>query len=101
MRANNPYGSSYRSACIADSNRYYQYVVMSNVAEYGGSGVFAPMRLPGARQVVAEMGKNAEGIMLTDIDLPALRRARAETNANLRMTGRFQCKPGIFGGRFC
>jgi predicted amidohydrolase len=74
--AHNPFGQLYRSGCIADSHRYYQYIAMCNVATYGGSGVFAPMRRPGWRQVLAEVGSGTEAIAVADIDLGRLRNGR-------------------------
>jgi predicted amidohydrolase len=98
--ANNPFGESYRSACIADANRFYQYVAMCNISTYGGSGLFGPLRLPGARQVIAETGKGAEGILLADLNLVGLREARSKSNRKLRSEGPFQCKPGVFQRRY-
>jgi predicted amidohydrolase len=77
--AHNPFGQLYRSGCIADSHRYYQYIAMCNVATYGGSGVFAPMRRPGWRQVLAEVGPGTEAIAVADIDLGRLRNGRLLT----------------------
>lgn len=93
--AHNPFGELYRSCCIADAHRFYQYVVMSNVAKYGGSGVFAPCRTAGSRQVLAEAGKNVETIALLELDLPSLRVARHAADSELR-TGTFMRKPGLF-----
>lgn len=75
--AHNPFGQLYRSGCLADAHRFYQYVAMCNVATYGGSGIFAPMRLPGPRQVLAEVGVGTEAIAVADLDLDGLQRGRA------------------------
>lgn len=81
--AHNPFSELYRSCCIADSHRFYQYVVMCNVSEFGGSGIFGPMRTPGARQVLAEAGKGAETVLFVDLDLKRLRDARAASDQSL------------------
>lgn len=74
--AHNPFGTLYRSGCIADAHRYYQYVAMANVATFGGSGIFAPMRRKGPRQVLAEVGVGTEGIAVADLDLRLLAAGR-------------------------
>lgn len=93
--ANNPYGNMYKSSCIADSHRFYQYVAMCNVSTYGGSGVFAPIRTKGSRQTLAEMGKGAQGAMIVDLELKKLLDARRKTDAELH-TGDFMRRPGVF-----
>ena len=93
--AHNPFSSLYRSCCIADCHRFYQYIVMCNVAAYGGSGVFAPVRTAGARQCLSEIGKGAAAITVTQLDLAALRKSRQATNEELHF-GRFMRKPGLY-----
>ncbi|MDQ0042819.1 hypothetical protein [Variovorax boronicumulans] len=93
--AHNPFGDLYRSSCIADANRFYQYIVMSNVATYGGSGVFGPIRSAGARQVLAETGKNSETVLIVDVDLKALEQARARGHEQELGESGFQRRPGI------
>ena len=103
--AHNPFGELYRSCCIADSHRYYQYIVMCNVAEYGGSGVFGPVRVPGARQTLVEMGKGVDAIAVTHVDLKGLRAARRATDAVLNDVSKknplrgFMRRPGLFQAR--
>ncbi|MES2784618.1 MAG: hypothetical protein V4684_04085 [Pseudomonadota bacterium] len=96
--AHNPFGDLYRSCCVADAHRFYQYVVMCNVSDYGGSGVFAPIRTPGARHVLAEAGKNFEGMSLIELDLAGLEEARRTEDDKLH-GGKFMRKPGIFQRR--
>lgn len=93
--AHNPFGDLYRSSCIADANRFYQYIVMSNVATYGGSGVFGPIRGAGARQVLAETGKNSETVLIVDVNLRALEQARARGHEQELGESEFQRRPGI------
>lgn len=93
--ANNPFADLYRSCCIADSHRFFQYIVMCNVSAYGGSGVFGPVRVPGRRQTLTEMGKGAEGITITDLDIKALRQHRMQPDDTIR-EGDFMRRSGIF-----
>ena len=93
--SHNPFGELYKSMCIADSHRFYQYLVMCNVSQYGGSGVFAPTREYGASQVLLEMGKNVGAISLVDLDVDALEAARASSDEKLN-SGKFMRRPGIF-----
>lgn len=93
--AHNPFGDLYRSSCIADANRFYQYIVMSNVATFGGSGVFGPIRGTGARQVLAEAGKNCEAVLVVDVNLKALEQARARGHKEELSESDFQRRPGI------
>lgn len=93
--AHNPFSSLYRSCCIADCHRFYQYVVMCNVAAFGGSGVFGPVRTAGARQCLSEIGKGSEAITITELDLAGLRAARRTPNEELHL-GRFMRKPGLY-----
>lgn len=103
--AHNPFGDLYRSCCIADSHRYYQYIVMSNVTAYGGSGVFGPLRTPGARQTLMEMGKGVDTITLADLDLKGIRAARGATDQRLNDVSvlnplrKFMRRPGVFQAR--
>ncbi|MBK9239284.1 MAG: hypothetical protein IPL75_03260 [Acidobacteria bacterium] len=105
VAAHNPFGDLYRSCCIADSHRYYQYIVMCNVTAYGGSGVFGPLRTPGARQTLMEMGKGVDTITLTDLDLKSIRAARGATDERLNDVResnplhKFMRRPGVFQAR--
>lgn len=99
ISAHNPFSELYRSSCIADAHRFYQYVVMCNVAEYGGSGVFGPVRSPGARQVLAEAGKGVEAIILKDVNLAGLAKAKNIANEQSLLENEFQRRPGILRGR--
>lgn len=92
--AYNPDSSLYESCCIADSHRFYQYIVMCNVAQYGGSGVFGPIKTPGARQTVLNTGVGAEGISIVFVDLCGLQKARKIKDWSIGQY--FQKKPGIF-----
>lgn len=96
--AHNPFSTLYRASCIADSHRFYQHVVMCNVADYGGSGVFVPMRRPGPRQVLMEIGIGAEAIGSVCLDLAEVRNARIAPDEALH-SKRMMRKPGIFHGR--
>ncbi|UQE03541.1 hypothetical protein [Bradyrhizobium japonicum] len=93
--AHNPFGILYRSCCIADAHRFYQYVIMSNVSTFGGSGVFAPQRTSGARQTIVEIGKGTEAIALAELDLRSLREAR-NADDNALHKGNFIRRPGLF-----
>ncbi len=97
--SHNPFGDLYRSCCIADSHRFYQHIVMCNVAEFGGSGIFAPRREPGSRQVLCEVGKGIEATGLHQLDLDMQRAMRATADNKLQH-GKFMRKPGIFQERF-
>jgi predicted amidohydrolase len=96
--SHNPFGDLYRYCCMADAHRFYQHIVMCNVAAYGGSGVFAPTRGPGTRRVLAEVGKGVEAIGLVKMDLTGQRNARAASEEKLH-EGSFMRKPGIFQRR--
>lgn len=76
VSAYNPYGELYKSCCVADSHRFYQYIALANEAKYGGSGVYGPVRVPGARQTLLHMGKQANGISVVEVDLAGLIEAR-------------------------
>jgi predicted amidohydrolase len=93
--AHNPFGALYRTCCIADSHRFYQYIIMCNVAKYGGSGVYAPRRTEGARQTLIDLGKGAETISIASLDLAGLRAARLKNDIDLN-AGEFMRRPGIF-----
>ncbi|WP_312252342.1 hypothetical protein [Stenotrophomonas sp.] len=97
--AHNPFADLYRSSCIADANRFYQYIVMSNVAKYGGSGVFGPIRGTGARQVLSEAGKNCEAVLIVDVNLKELEEARARGYEEELHESKFQRLPGVLKGR--
>jgi len=96
--SHNPFGELYRYCCIADAHRFYQHVVMCNVAEYGGSGIYAPTRGPGTRRVLAEVGKGVEAIGLVTLKLKKQREARSSSEEKLH-DGQFMRKPGIFQRR--
>lgn len=96
--AHNPFAELYQACCIADAHRFYQYVVMCNVAEYGGSGVFGPIRTSGARQVVFNAGKGSESVTLVDLHLRELHDARCKKDRELH-DGEFMRRPGIFQKR--
>lgn len=96
--SHNPFGELYRYCCMADAHRFYQHIVMCNVAAFGGSGVFAPTRGPGTRRVLAEVGKGVEAIGLVKMDLAGQRSARAASEEELHK-GSFMRKPGIFQRR--
>jgi predicted amidohydrolase len=115
--AHNPFSELYRNCCLADCHRYYQYIIMCNVAQYGGSGVFGPIRTKGEGRVVMDVGKNCEGIFSADIDISALAKARVTEDIHLtdkpprsvmchingetasfhRRSGFFQCRLNIVG----
>ena len=96
--AHNPYGSLYRSCCIADSHRFYQYIALCNVSGYGGSGVFGPLRTRGEPQVLIDAGQGVETIAITEVSLDDLHRARSADDRKL-VTGKFMRKSGLFQGR--
>lgn len=93
--AHNPYATLYRASCIADSHRFYQHIVMCNVADYGGSGVFLPERTKGLRQTQLEIGLNTEAIAVTTLDLAKVRAARQQADNKLHDKTMIR-KPGIF-----
>lgn len=103
----NPDSNLYESCCIADSHRFYQYIIMCNVAQFGGSGVFGPVKTQGLRQTLLKTGVGSEGISVVSVDLYCLREARKTndlqiiTNMKLykkyrKLHEKFQNKPGIF-----
>lgn len=92
--ASNPDSQLYERCCIADSHRFYQYIIMSNVSQYGGSGIFAPIKTPGRRQTLFNSGLGTEAISIAKVawkDLQAARQTR-----DLDTGSYFQNKPGIF-----
>jgi predicted amidohydrolase len=93
--AHNPFSTLYRASCIADSHRFYQHVVMCNVADYGGSGIFLPKRTRGARQVQLELGVGAEAFATAELDLVQVRAAREADNSALH-DGEMMRKPGLY-----
>lgn len=97
--AHNPFGSLYRSCCIADSHRFFQYILMCNVASYGGSGIFGPIRTKGARQVIAELGQGVEGIAVATLRLDELAQSRRTQDEQLH-DGDFMRRPGAFQSRW-
>lgn len=92
--ANNPDSQLYERCCIADSHRFYQYIVMSNVAQFGGSGIFGPIKTPGQRQTLLEAGVGTEAIAIATVDIKALQEARKAARTDAESS--FQHKPGIF-----
>jgi predicted amidohydrolase len=99
VTANNPFADLYRSCCIADSHRFYQYIVMCNVSKWGGSGVFGPVRTKGARQTLGEIGKGTEGILISELNLAKLRDERSKPDATVVQDPKdreFMRKPGIY-----
>lgn len=103
----NPDSNLYESCCIADSHRFYQYIIMCNVAQFGGSGVFGPVKTQGLRQTLLKTGIGSEGISVVSVDLYGLKEARKIndlqiiTNMELyekykNLYEKFQNKPGIF-----
>lgn len=102
--AHNPSGELYRTCCVADSHRFYQHVILCNVATYGGSGVLAPVRAEGARQSLMAAGSRNETIAVTRLKLVAQRAARNSTDAFLhgeaKRKGVMMRRPGIFSRRF-
>ncbi len=97
--AHNPFGALYRSCCIADSHRFFQYILMCNVASYGGSGIFGPIRTKGARQVIAELGQGVEGIAVATLRLDELAQSRSKQDLQLH-EGDFMRRPGAFQSRW-
>lgn len=92
--AYNPDGELYRHCCLADSHRFYQYVVMCNVAQFGGSGVFGPCKTPGERQTIMHAGVGVEGVSLASLDIMKLRHAR--TTPDHSIDALFMKKPGMY-----
>jgi predicted amidohydrolase len=94
--ANNPDGKLYRTCCLADSHRFYQYLVLCNVAQFGRSGIFGPLRSAGERQVLLDAGIGSETIAIADVDLAGLQEARTTADRRIEDKGKFRKKPGIF-----
>ena len=92
--AGNPDSQLYERCCMADSHRYYQYIIMSNIAQYGGSGIYAPLKTPGRRQTLLNAGVGTEGISITTLKLAELQEARKDPRISPAST--FQHKPGLF-----
>jgi predicted amidohydrolase len=97
--AYNPYSALYRSCCIADSHRYYQYIVMCNVSNFGGSGIYGPVRTPGSRQTLLEVGKTVETIAVVEVGMEGLFRAR-KTDDEFLHGGQYMRRPGVFQSRW-
>ncbi|WP_242416455.1 hypothetical protein [Sphingomonas panni] len=101
--AHNPFGDLYRTCCVADSHRFYQHVVLCNVASYGVSGVYAPVRTDGPRQTLVDAGMRNETIALVRLRLNEQRAARSKTDAQLHSEaangGRMMRRPGVFARR--
>jgi len=97
--AHNPFGSLYRTCCVADSHRFYQHIVLCNVAEYGCSGVFAPIRADGARQTVMDLGMKNETIGLARLKLNSQRAAREAVDDDILNHREMMRRPGIFQRR--
>jgi predicted amidohydrolase len=93
--SHNPSGDLYRYCCISDAHRFYQHILMCNVAEYGGSGIFAPTREAGTRRVLCEVGKGIEAIGMRRLDLAGQRAARAASDEDLHK-GLYMRKPGLY-----
>lgn len=93
--AHNPFAALYRACCVADAHRFYQAIVMCNVAKYGGSGIFMPIRESGARLTLLEAGKGVEALTIADVPLADLRAARAKRDSRLH-SGKFMRKPGLY-----
>src|SRR5262249_33876189 len=74
-----PIGDVQRSRCITDTHRYYQYIAICNCAEYGGSGMYAPIRATRTkhRHTIFEMGKMDCSIRVENISFLDLLDARA------------------------
>ncbi|WP_338503674.1 hypothetical protein V6R86_08410 [Sphingomonas kaistensis] len=103
--AHNPFGELYRTCCIADSHRFYQHVILSNVAPFGGSGILAPIRTEGARQTLVNLGIRNETISLTRLELSEQRAARAMDDTAIheqaKTSGIMMRRPGIYSRRLC
>jgi predicted amidohydrolase len=97
--SHNPFSQLYESCCIADSHRFYQHIVMCNVSDYGGSGIFTPLRTDGARQVIAQVGKGVETIFVAELDLEAVRAGRKEEKAQ-PSEGIIMRQPGVVKERY-
>jgi predicted amidohydrolase len=93
--SHNPSGDLYRYCCISDAHRFYQHTLMCNVAEYGGSGIFAPTREAGTRRVLCEVGKGIEAIGMRRLDLAGQRAARTVSDEYLHK-GLYMRKPGLY-----
>ncbi|MFN3337369.1 MAG: hypothetical protein ACK42I_07710, partial [Thermomicrobium sp.] len=103
--AHNPFGELYRTCCIADSHRFYQHIILSNVASFGDSGILAPFHTEGARQTLANLGVRNETISLTRLRLREQRAARTMGDAAIhkeaKTTGIMMRRPGIYSRRLC
>ncbi len=95
--AYNPDGELYRHCCLADTHRFYQYIVMSNVAQFGGSGVFGPCKTQGQRQTIMHAGVEVEGISCASINVTKLRQARISPDHSIDTL--FMKKPGTYKQR--
>lgn len=91
--AGNPDTQLYERCCLADSHRFYQYIIMANIGQFGGSGVYGPLKTPGRRQVLLNSGVGTENISITTVPLAKLKEARI--NRKLPPGDIFQHKPGI------
>ncbi len=94
IAASNPDSQLYERCCVADSHRYYQYIIMCNIAQFGGSGIFGPVKTPGLRQTLLSAGVGAEGIIVGKVALANLQAARKA--GQIAPESKFQHKPGIF-----
>jgi predicted amidohydrolase len=95
--SHNPFAELYRNICLATSHRFYQFIAMCNVAKYGGSGVFGPLRTQGTRRTLAYLGQNTEAVVDIKLNIAALREARWKPDQELALKkGDFQRKPGRY-----
>lgn len=95
----NPYGALYADMARADAHRYYQYVIVCNVAEHGESGVFGPERKTRPRRTLIHAGKDVATLLHVTLPIGDLRTARDRTiDGQLAAEsgqGRFHRKPGL------
>ena len=103
----NPDASLYRHCCISDSHRFYQYIIMCNISQYGGSGIFGPIKKRKAkfgeanlRQTIAYADRGIEGISIASLDLRGLCNAKKILDEQLEHQPKdpysYMKKPGAF-----
>ena len=78
----NPAFRLYHNYAMADSHRNYSYVVIVNGGDFGGSGIYAPIRYEGKLRVsnlLQGLKGKGEGVIIQDIDVRYLNASKKKT----------------------
>lgn len=82
VTSHNPAFRIYHNYATADSHRNYSYIVIVNSGDFGGSGIYAPIRYEGKLRVnnlLQGMKGKGEGVIIQDIDLRDLNTSKKKT----------------------